>query len=85
MRNTVAEAKGISATTPEEAREAARAEDVAVFPLAIPLIAGPGAFYALKLYRSVRYSWLAFAGAAALLVVFTCNHSSSGSASGLST
>jgi len=30
------------------------------------LIAGPGAFYALKMYRAVRYSWVAFAGAAAL-------------------
>lgn len=40
---------GISATTPEEAREAARREDVAVFPLAIPLIAGPGALTAVLL------------------------------------
>lgn len=30
------------------------------------LVAGPGAFYALKLYRAVRFSWLAFAGAAAV-------------------
>lgn len=40
---------GISATTPEEAREAARSEDVTVFPLAIPLIAGPGALTAVLL------------------------------------
>jgi len=40
---------GISATTPEEAREAARSEDVAVFPLAIPLIAGPGAITSILL------------------------------------
>lgn len=40
---------GLSATTPEEAREAARSEDVAVFPLAIPLIAGPGALTAILL------------------------------------
>lgn len=40
---------GISATTPEEAREAARSEDVAVFPLAIPLIAGPGALTSILL------------------------------------
>lgn len=40
---------GISSTTPDEAREAARSEDVAVFPLAIPLIAGPGALTSVLL------------------------------------
>lgn len=40
---------GISSTTPDEAREAAASEDVAVFPLAIPLIAGPGALTSVLL------------------------------------
>ena len=40
---------GMSATTPEEAQEAATRHDVAVFPLAIPLIAGPGALTAILL------------------------------------
>ena len=34
---------GISWTTPTEAREASQRHDVGVFPLGIPLIAGPGA------------------------------------------
>jgi multiple antibiotic resistance protein len=34
---------GISWTTPVEAREASQRSDVGVFPLGIPLIAGPGA------------------------------------------
>jgi multiple antibiotic resistance protein len=34
---------GIRSTTRAETREASESEDVAVFPLAIPLIAGPGA------------------------------------------
>jgi multiple antibiotic resistance protein len=40
---------GLSATTAEESREAAARSDIAVFPLAIPLIAGPGAITAALL------------------------------------
>lgn len=40
---------GLSSTTPDEAKEAARSGDVAVFPLAIPLIAGPGALTSILL------------------------------------
>jgi multiple antibiotic resistance protein len=38
-----ARSSGVSSTTEEEAREAETKPDIAVFPLATPLIAGPGA------------------------------------------
>ena len=51
----VAKHSGISSTTMDEEREAIRRSDVSVFPLAIPLIAGPGAMTSIILQmRSVE-------------------------------
>ncbi len=44
-----AKTSGVSSLTVDEAREAAQADDIAVFPLAIPLLAGPGAMTAMVL------------------------------------
>ncbi|MGE3332115.1 MAG: MarC family protein [Rhodospirillaceae bacterium] len=43
---------GIRATTPKEEEEATHRPDVAVFPLAVPLIAGPGAITSVILLQS---------------------------------
>ena len=40
---------GLSSITTDETREATATQDIAVFPLAIPLIAGPGAITAVML------------------------------------
>ncbi len=45
----LAERTGLTSITPEEEREAERQPDVAVFPLAIPMIAGPGTITAVLL------------------------------------
>jgi multiple antibiotic resistance protein len=44
---------GLSSITESEAREAGWHQDIAVFPLAIPLIAGPGAITAVLLLMAV--------------------------------
>ena len=49
---------GISWTTPQEAREASVRRDIAVFPLAIPLIAGPGAIASTLLMMTLAGSSL---------------------------
>ena len=60
---------GLSATTPEESKEAAERSDIAVFPLAIPLIAGPGAITGVMLQMGGAGDDLA-AQAAVLGVMF---------------
>ena len=43
--------------TPEEAKEAVDKESVAVVPLAIPLLSGPGAISTTIIYATARPSW----------------------------
>ena len=66
----VAKEGGIRATTPKEEEEAAHhRSDVAVFPLAIPLIAGPGAIASVILQQSQNAGhFLAQAVTAAVMV-----------------
>ncbi len=45
-------ASGIRATTPKEEEETTHRPDIAVFPLAVPLIAGPGAIASVILLQS---------------------------------
>ncbi|MBI1370022.1 MAG: NAAT family transporter [Planctomycetes bacterium] len=55
--------------TPEEAREAELADDVAVVPLAIPLLAGPGAISAVVIYSLREQTWMHIAVICGVLVI----------------
>ncbi len=68
----VAKHSGMTSTTSEEDKEARQKADVSVFPLAIPLIAGPGAMtFILLLMQEVEHSYIHQAGVIliALLVI----------------
>ena len=55
----VAKHSGMTSTTSEEDKEARQKADVSVFPLAIPLIAGPGAMtFILLLMQEVEHSYI---------------------------
>jgi MarC family membrane protein len=61
-------------TTPEEAEDAADREDVAVFPLALPLLVGPGAMTTMLVLlgeanRRPTYVAIVFASATVVLMV----------------
>ena len=64
---------GIRSTTGPEQAEAERSRDVAVFPLAIPLLAGPGALTSITLLMGTakglgEQAWVLAALAAAMLL-----------------
>ncbi len=59
---------GLSSINEPEQREAATG-DIAVFPLAFPLISGPGSFSAVVLLMSRAESWLDRGAVLAILVV----------------
>jgi multiple antibiotic resistance protein len=66
---------GGTGTTPEEENEARTRPDISVFPLATPLIAGPGAISAVILLSTpaglFSFAWLAVI-AALLLILLLC-------------
>lgn len=67
----VARTSGIRSTTGDEDEEASHKDDISVFPLAIPLIAGPGALTSIVVLmrQAEDISMLAQTGVIAVLVV----------------
>lgn len=60
---------GLRSTTTREQREAGTKRDISVFPLAFPLIAGPGALTTVLMMSTTAKSPLMFGGTLVLLVV----------------
>lgn len=60
---------GLRSTTIREQREAETKQDISVFPLAFPLIAGPGALTTVLLMSSSAKGAFAFAGTLAVLLI----------------
>lgn len=66
---------GGTGTTPEEENEAEHREDISVFPLAMPLIAGPGAISATILLTTGtagnQLAWMTVVGAMLIVLVLS--------------
>lgn len=60
---------GLSSISEGEHREAERPGDIAIFPLAFPLIAGPGSLSAIVLLMGRSDGWLAGASTIAILLL----------------
>jgi multiple antibiotic resistance protein len=60
---------GLRSTTIREQREAETKQDISVFPLAFPLIAGPGALTTVLLMSSSAKGAFIFAGTLAVLLI----------------
>jgi len=60
---------GLRSTTIREQREAETKQDISVFPLAFPLIAGPGALTTVLLMSSTAKGAFAFTGTLAVLLI----------------
>ena len=65
----LARPSGVRGITRGEREEAERREDVAVFPLAFPLIAGPGALTSVVLLMGAARSWTDIASVVASIIV----------------
>jgi multiple antibiotic resistance protein len=60
---------GLRSTTIREQREAETKQDISVFPLAFPLIAGPGALTTVLLMSSTAKGAFAFTGTLVVLLI----------------
>ncbi len=61
---------GLSSISASETRDAQQAGDIAIFPLAFPLIAGPGSLAAVVLVMGRTQAWLE--RCAVVLMVVIC-------------